>query len=62
MSKRKVRPAKGTGRAIRKVAEDATTQAMRVVEESEELRPLYGQPLDLRGGGPDLVLHTILKR
>lgn len=50
------------GRFIIRQAQDATTEAMRVMQESGELSHLHGQPLDLSDTSPDWYVHKLLKR
>lgn len=49
-------------RFIIRQAQDATTEAMRVMHETGELRHLHGQPLDLSDTSPDWFVHKLLKR
>lgn len=49
-------------RHILKKAQDATTAAVQQMEETDDLRHLYGQPLDLSDDSPDWFVHKLLKR
>ena len=49
-------------RFIIRQAQDATSEAMRVIEENGELNHLHGQPLDLSDSSPDWYVHKLLKR
>ena len=47
---------------IIKKAQDATTAAVQQMQETDGLRHLYGQPLDLSDDSPDWFVHKLLKR
>jgi len=49
-------------RYIIKKAQDATTAAVQQMEQTHDLRHLYGQPLDLSDDSPDWFVHKLLKR